>query len=60
MPRERGAGRFSDVTSKAGDLARPVGDARCAAWVDCRKDRPDLLIGCWKGPSRRLVLLLRL
>jgi len=50
--RNDGAGHFSDVTSKAGDLARPVGDARCAAWVDVRKERPDLLIGCWKGPNR--------
>jgi outer membrane protein assembly factor BamB len=50
--RNDGAGRFSDVAAASGDLARPVGDARCAAWVEFRKGRADLLVGCWKGPNR--------
>jgi hypothetical protein len=51
--RNDGNGHFTDVTAQAGDLARPVGDARCAAWVDFLKGkRPDLFVGCLKGPNR--------
>jgi hypothetical protein len=51
--RNEGGGRFADVTGQAGDLARPLGDARCAAWATFRKGAPpDLFIGCWKGPNR--------
>ena len=48
-----GRGRFTDVTAASGDLAHPVGWARCAAWTDFNGDkRPDLFIGCLKGPNR--------
>ena len=48
-----GAGRFTDVTAASGDLSRPVGWARCAAWADFNRDgRLDLFIGCLKGPNR--------
>ena len=48
-----GKGAFSDVTAKAGDLARPVGLARCAVWADfAGTGRLDLLIGCLKGSNR--------
>ena len=51
--RNEGNGTFSDVTGQAGDLARPLGDARCAAWVDFQQQgRPDLFVGCFKGPNR--------
>jgi len=48
-----GRGRFTDVTATSGDLGKPVGWAKCAAWVDFNGDkRPDLFIGCLKGPNR--------
>ena len=48
-----GRGRFTDVTTASGDLGRPVGWARCAAWADFNGDgRLDLFIGCLKGPNR--------
>jgi hypothetical protein len=48
-----GRGRFTDVTAASGDLARPVGWARCAAWVDFNRDgRLDLFVGCLKGSNR--------
>jgi len=48
-----GRGRFTDVTGDSGDLAGPVGWARCAAWADFNRDgRLDLFIGCLKGPNR--------
>lgn len=50
-----GLGQFTDVTSKAGDLAKPLGRPACVAWTDYNKDgKPDLLIGCLKGPNRYL------
>jgi len=50
-----GRGRFTDVTAASGDLAKPVGWARCAAWTDFNRDgRLDLFIGCLKGPNRYL------
>ncbi len=51
--RNEGGGRFADVTGSAGDLARPIGDARCAAWAAFKKGGPpDLFVGCWRGPNR--------
>lgn len=51
--RNEGGGRFIDVTAQAGDLARPLGDARCAAWATFKKGGlPDVFVGCWKGPNR--------
>ena len=51
--RNDGGARFTDVTAKSGDLARPVGDARCAVWSDFQqRGRLDLFIGCVKGPNR--------
>lgn len=47
-----GAGHFVDVTAQSGDLAHSMGDARCAAWVEFKKGRNDLLVGCWKGANR--------
>jgi hypothetical protein len=48
-----GRGRFTDVTAKAGDLARPFGHASCAVWADFDRDgRLDLFVGCLKGPNR--------
>jgi hypothetical protein len=48
-----GTGHFTDVTDKAGDLARPVGEATCAAWGDfTRSGHPDLVVGCLRGPNR--------
>jgi hypothetical protein len=51
--RNDGAGRFTDVTAKAGDLAAFTGCATCAAWGDFDKDgRLDLLVGCLRGSNR--------
>jgi hypothetical protein len=52
--RNEGAARFTDVTAQAGDLAKPLSDARCAAWIEYAKQpgRPDLFVGCLKGPNR--------
>src|SRR5262249_52090008 len=48
-----GKGRFTDVTAKAGDLAKPMGMATCAAWGDLDNDgHLDLVVGCLKGPNR--------
>ncbi len=50
-----GRGHFRDTTASAGDLAKPVGDAVCAAVGDFDKDGlPDLFIGCLRGPNRFL------
>src|SRR4029079_780891 len=45
-------GKFSDVTASSGDLAKFNGDARCASFVEFKKGRQDLLVGCWKGWNR--------
>ena len=51
--RNDGRGRFVDVTAKAGALAKPVGWATSAAWVDLGGGRaPDLVVGCLRGPDR--------
>ncbi len=50
--RNDGAGHYSDVASQSGDLARTLGDARCAAWGEFKKGRLDLMVGCWKGSNR--------
>jgi hypothetical protein len=51
--RNEGKGRFADVTAASGDLARPLGQAVCAAWVDLNKrGKLDLLVGCVNGPNR--------
>lgn len=52
--RNEGGGRFTDVTAQAGELASPLGEAHSAAWVEFKKGRQDLLVGCWKGPNRYL------
>jgi hypothetical protein len=51
--RNAGRGRFADVTARAGDLAKPVGRATCAAWADLdNSGRPGLLVGCLGAPNR--------
>jgi hypothetical protein len=53
--RNDGRGRFTDVTACAGDLAKPLGHAVCAAWGDVDNDgRLDLVVGCLRGPNRFL------
>jgi hypothetical protein len=53
--RNDGTGRFTDVTARAGDLARLTMWATSAAWGDFDNDgRPDLVIGCLRGPNRLL------
>jgi hypothetical protein len=48
-----GKGHFTDVTGKAGDLAKFTGHATCAAWGDLDNDgRLDLVVGCLKGCNR--------
>lgn len=48
-----GKGRFVDVTSQSGELAQPMANVACAAWIDLdRNGRPDLFLGCTKGPNR--------
>jgi hypothetical protein len=51
--RNNGKGFFTDVTAKAGDLAKFQGWSTSAAWGDLDNDgHPDLVLGCLKGPNR--------
>ena len=51
--RNDGKGAFTDITSAAGALAKPIGRATCAVWTDFNnRGRLDLLVGCLKGPNR--------
>jgi hypothetical protein len=51
--RNTGTGTFTDVTAKAGDLAKPLPGAVSAAWGDFDTDgKPDLLVCCLRGPNR--------
>src|SRR5207248_1576953 len=51
--RNDGQGHFTDVTDRAGDLAKPLAGATCAAWGDVDNDgRLDLVVGCLRGPNR--------
>jgi hypothetical protein len=51
--RNDGKGRFTDVTAKAGDLAKFNGWATSAAWGDLHNNgHLDLVIGCLHGPNR--------
>ncbi|MCC6417551.1 MAG: VCBS repeat-containing protein [Gemmataceae bacterium] len=53
--RNDGKGHFTDVTDKAGDLAKFDGWATSAAWGDLDNDgHLDLVIGCLRGPNRVL------
>ena len=53
--RNDGAGRFTDVTAKSGDLATLNCDASSAAVGDFTgKGRTDILIGCIKGTNHML------
>jgi hypothetical protein len=48
-----GKGHFTDVTDKAGDLAKFTGSASCAVWGDVDNDgHLDLVIGCLREPNR--------
>ncbi len=48
-----GKGRFADVTAKTGALAGPIPGASSAAWTDLHgSGRPDLIVGCLRGPNR--------
>ena len=51
--RSEGSGRFADVTSQTGDLAKFAGWATSAAWGDIDNDgKLDLVVGCLRGPNR--------
>ena len=48
-----GTGRFRDATGTSGELASASLLANCAVWTDfVEPGRPDLLIGCSRGPNR--------
>jgi hypothetical protein len=48
-----GKGHFTDVTARAGDLAKSIGQATSAAWGDFDNDgHLDLVVGCLRGPNR--------
>lgn len=51
--RNLGGFKFADVTAKAGDLSKTLGNAVGAAWGDFDNDgKPDLVVTCLKGPCR--------
>jgi len=51
--RNDGTGRFTDITSKTGDLGRLNAAAACVAVGDfANAGRPDVFVGCVKGPTR--------
>ena len=51
--RNDGAGKFTDVTASAGDLAKPVAGATSAAWGDFNNDGlPDVVVGVLRGSNR--------
>ncbi len=50
-----GKARFTDVSAKSGDLAKPLGRVTCAAVCDFDANgKPDLFLGCFKGGNRYL------
>jgi hypothetical protein len=50
-----GKARFTDVSAKSGDLAKPLGRVTCAAAHDFDGDgKLDLFLGCFKGGNRYL------
>ena len=51
--RNDGTGKFTEVTDKAGDLAKSIPGATSAAWGDFNNDgKLDLVVGCLRGPNR--------
>lgn len=53
--RNDGAGKFTDVTEKAGDLAKSIAGATSAAWGDFNNDGlPDVIVGVLRGSNRYL------
>lgn len=51
--RNDGAGKFTDATAAAGELAKAIPGAVSAAWGDFDNDgKPDLLVCCLKGTNR--------
>jgi hypothetical protein len=51
--RNDGDAHFTDITATTGDLAKPIGQAVCAAWGDFDNDgNIDLFVGCLRGPNR--------
>ena len=53
MFRNDGKGTFSEVTAASGALAKSIGQATCAAFVDYSgHGHPDLFVGCIHGPNR--------
>jgi hypothetical protein len=51
--RNAGGMKFTDVTAKAGDLSKNLGQAVGAAWGDFDNDgKPDLIVTCLKGTCR--------
>ena len=51
--RNNGQARFTDVTAKAGDLAKPIPNALAATAADFNDSgKQDLLVACRNGPNR--------